>query len=112
VAGLKYSSAKKGSVITITVGGSLDATSAPGFEKKLADELAKKPKILVVSMENLEYIASAGMGTLINANEEMSKAGGELRLAALTTKVEKIIKMLGFANFFTMYPTVQKAQTE
>lgn len=112
MAALKYSSAKKGSVITVTIGGSLDAQTAPTFEKKLADEIAKKPKILVVAMDGLEYIASAGMGTLINANEQMSKSGGELRLAALTPKVEKIIKMLGFTNFFTIYPTVDKAEKD
>ncbi len=110
MAALKYASAKKGNVITITIGGSLDAQTAPTFEKKISDEIAKKPKIIVVSMEGLDYIASAGMGTLINANEQLSKAGGELRLAALTQKVEKIIKMLGFANFFTIYPTTEKAE--
>lgn len=110
--GLKYSSTKKGNCITVTVGGSLDAQTAPTFEKKIADEITKKPKVLVVSMEGLEYIASAGMGTLINANEKMIKNGGSLRLAACTPKVEKIIKMLGFSNFFAMYDSTAAAEKE
>ncbi|MFW5808599.1 MAG: STAS domain-containing protein [Spirochaetota bacterium] len=112
MAGLKYTSSKKGNVITVTIGGSLDAQTAPNFDRKISDEIAKKPKILVVSMEGLDYIASAGMGILINANELMAKAGGELRLASCTPKVEKIIKMLGFANFFTMYDSTEKAEKD
>lgn len=105
-----YSSAKKGNHTIITLGGALDAKNAPQFDKKLSDELLKKPSVVIISLKHVDYIASAGMGVLINCNEKLSKEKKDLRLCELSPKVEKIITMLGFTNFFAVYPTVEDAE--
>jgi len=105
-----YSSAKKGNCTVVTLGGALDAKSAPSLSKKLEDELQKKPSVVIISMKHVDYIASAGMGALINCNEKLSREKKDLRLCELSPKVEKIITMLGFTNFFAIYQTVDDAE--
>ncbi len=105
-----YSSAKKGNCTVIMLGGALDAKNAPAFDKKLNEELLKKPSVVVISLKHVDYIASAGMGVLINCNEKLSREKKDLRLCELSPKVEKIITMLGFTNFFAIYPSIEDAQ--
>ncbi len=92
---------KKFTVITIS--GTLDVKTAPGFHKKLKDEIAGNPGIFVINMKNLEYIASAGLGVLINANDLLNRSKGELRLCCMNTKVKDIMKLLGFLDLFKTY---------
>lgn len=110
MAALKYSSIKNGSTITIKIGGSLDAKTAPQLDKKLSDEREKNPDTIIISMADIDYIASAGMGTLVNCNELMNNNGKKLKLCDLSPKVLKIVKMLGFTNFFNIYPTLEEAE--
>jgi len=106
---LQYSSAKQGKVTVIAIGGSLDAETAPKFDTKIKSEIEKGAKYIVCNMERLNYIASAGLGVLISANEALTKKGGELRISSMNEKVLKIFKLLGFINLFKIFENDQKA---
>jgi len=106
---LQYSSSKHGDVTLIRVGGSLDAETSPKFDKKIAGEIQKGTKKIVFNLESLDYIASAGLGVLIGANENLSKSGGYIRLSSMNEKTRKIFKLLGFINLFEIYDNDDKA---
>ncbi len=105
----QYSSSKHGNVTLIRVGGSLDAETAPKFNKKLQGEITKGALKIVWNMENLDYIASAGLGVLISANEALLKKGGEIRLSSMNDKTKKVFKLLGFINLFKLYESDEEA---
>jgi anti-anti-sigma factor len=105
----QYSSSKHGSVTLITIGGSLDAETSPKLNAKIKGEIDKGAKKMVCNLEHLDYIASAGLGVLISANDILSKAGGEIRLSAMNEKIKKIFKLLGFINLFKIFENDQKA---
>mgnify|MGYP001544231261 CR=1 FL=1 len=97
---LQYSSSKHDDITLITISGSLDAETAPKFSKKLQGEIEKGSKKVLCNLENIEFIASAGLGVLISANQSLQKNGGEIRLAGLSDKITKIFKVMGFINLF------------
>jgi anti-sigma B factor antagonist len=105
----QYSSSKHGSVTLIHVGGSLDAETSPKFHAKIKGEIEKGARKIVCNLEHLDYIASAGLGVLISANEMLGKNGGEVRLSAMNEKIRKIFKLLGFINLFKIFEDDQKA---
>ncbi|TFH38029.1 MAG: anti-sigma factor antagonist [Chrysiogenales bacterium] len=106
---LQYSSSRHGNVMLIRIGGSLDAETAPKFDGKISGEINKGVKKIVCNMEKLDYIASAGLGVLIGANDMLGKQGGEIRLSAMNEKIRKIFKLLGFINLFKIFEDDQKA---
>ncbi|MCP4137357.1 MAG: STAS domain-containing protein [bacterium] len=106
---LRYSSSKQGKVMVINIGGNLDAETAPKFNEKLTGEIKKGAMKVLVNMENLEYIASAGLGVLISANETLKKKNGDIKISAMNDKIKKIFKLLGFTNLFKVYDTDEKA---
>jgi len=100
---LQYSSTRKGNILLIHVGGSLDLDTAPKLNKKLGDEIDRGAKKIVLNLAGVEYIASAGLGAIISNNSKLLKGGGEIRLSCLTDKVTKIITLLGFINLFKIF---------
>jgi len=109
MANLQYSVKRIDDVSIVSISGSLDAATAPTLDKKLQAELDKEPRLILVNMNSLEYIASAGLGALININEALTGRGSELRLCCLNDKVIKIFKLLGFLELFSIYKTEDEA---
>ncbi|MFB2877858.1 STAS domain-containing protein [Floridanema aerugineum] len=56
---------------TITLIGELDASTAPDFKAEIEKAAAKKVKSLVLMMEKLDYMASAGLRVLIYTKQKM-----------------------------------------
>jgi len=65
----------------------------------------------VVSCSGLAYIASAGLGALMGAIEEIRGNGGDLRLANLNETVRNIFEILGFNHLYRIYPSEVEAIT-
>ena len=66
-------------IAKITLTGELDAASAGGFRDRIAEAATQNPRALVLMMENLDYMASAGLRTLIFAKQKMGAGGRHLR---------------------------------
>ena len=91
---------RNGEALVIEVGGRLDATTAPELEKTI-DGIPADVKELVIDMEKLEYISSAGLRVLLAAHKKMNKAGS-LTLKNVCDEVMKVFEMTGFADILTI----------
>lgn len=63
--------AMAGNEARITLSGSLDALAAPRFKEIIEEAAASTPGRLVLFMEQLEFLASAGLRVLIFAKQKM-----------------------------------------
>ena len=89
-------------VLTIALSGHIDSTNAPEMEKEAAELRQQYPhKALVLDMENLEYISSAGLRVILR----LRKQEENLSLINVSSSVYEVLDMTGFAE---MMP-VQKA---
>jgi anti-anti-sigma factor len=55
----------------ITLAGELDASSAPQFQAELEKAAAQKPRRLILSVQDLSFMASAGIRMLVFAKQKM-----------------------------------------
>ena len=60
------------SVVAVT--GVVDMLTAPDLEKAIAEAAKSSPTAVVVDMSAVEFLASAGMGVLIAAQDELAPA--------------------------------------
>ena len=63
----------KEDVVEITLSGELDSASAPLFQTELDKAAALKPRRLVLMVQALEFMASAGIRMLIFAKQKMGR---------------------------------------
>ncbi len=65
------------------------------------------PPLLIVNLDQVKTLTMAGLRALISLRHE--REGTDLLLAGPSDSIQKIITLAGFANFFTIYPSVQTA---
>jgi len=82
-------------VAKIALTGELDASSAPVFKAEVEKAAELKAKRLVLLMQDLNYMASAGLRVLIFAKQKMGR-DVDLYLIAPQSSVAETIQMTGF----------------
>jgi anti-sigma B factor antagonist len=98
-----------GSVTVVGVNGSLDALTAPALTEFFSQQIQVSNQRLIADLSGLEYTSSAGLRVLLAAVKEARQQGGDLRLAAVTPQVTKVLAMSGFTNILKIFPDKQSA---
>ena len=84
----------------IEVAGRLDTTTAPALDKKINEE-TNDVKNLVLDLNGLEYISSAGLRVLLSAQKKMQKIG-TMTVKNVCPEVMEVFEMTGFADILTI----------
>ena len=82
-------------IAEITLTGELDASTAPLFKQQVEKALTENIQRLVLLMQDLEYMASAGLRVLIFAKQKLG-AAVEIYLIKPQAMVRDTIKKTGF----------------
>ena|SRR5579884_4078786 len=93
----------------VTVDGSLDALTAEQLHGAFSGAMASGGTQLVAAFGGLEYTSSAGLRVLLAAMREARRRGGDLRLAAVSAKVNRVLALSGFTSILKCYPDVDSA---
>jgi anti-sigma B factor antagonist len=89
--------------------GFINAHTVRGFDSAIQKAVSRQRFKIVVNCEGLTYIASAGLGAMMGAIEEIRGSGGDLRLAGLNETVHNIFEILGFNHLYRTYATEAEA---
>ena len=90
--------------------GRVDSAGASDLDRVLQGAIGAGHYKLVLDMAGVSYINSAGLRTLADILTKSRSNDGDLRLVALTPKVERVFKIIGFDKFFTLYDSVEEAR--
>jgi len=71
--------------------------------------LAKGQKKIVLNMDNVTYIDSAGLGTLVAAHHSAKQQGAGLRLCNLGSKFQEVLQVTKLLTVFDVYEDEGKA---
>lgn len=90
----------KGNKLTLSLEGRLDTTTAPELERVVEQELEGVTE-LVVDLEKLEYISSAGLRVLLAAHKKM-KGQGSMTVLHPNDIVKEVFNVTGFTDILTI----------
>ncbi len=96
-------------IVLIYPKGFINAHTVRLFEDELRRAFERRRYKVVVNCAQLAYIASAGLGAIMGAIEEIRRNGGDLRLTDLNEAVLNIFEILGFTRLYRIYPTEVEA---
>lgn len=98
-------------IAKIALSGELDASSAPSFKAEVENAATKGAKRLVLMMEDLDYMASAGLRVLIFAKQKMG-ATVDVFIVGAQEMVKDTIEKAGIHHGVVMLDTYDSTQIE
>ena len=90
----------EGSKLTLALEGRLDTTTAPELEETIKSSLEGVTD-LVLDLEKLEYISSAGLRVLLSTQKEMTRRGSMV-VTHVNEVVGEVFEITGFADILTI----------
>lgn len=93
----------------LRVEGELDALTSPELTRFFNTQAADTYLNVVLDLEGLSYSSSAGIRIFLGLARDARTRGGDLRIAAVQSQVEKIFKLSKFDKIVQIYPKVNQA---
>ena len=92
----------------IRLSGRIDATTAPGMEEELFFAIEEGTRAMIIDLDAVEYMSSAGLRVLLSVLKKMRSVGGEVRLSSLQPHVREVFEMTGFSRLFTICADIEE----
>lgn len=95
------------SILNLT--GFLDLHTVPKFEEAIQNLVNERRFQIIVNLNNLEYISSAGLGVFMGFIEDIRENQGDIKLSNLSERVFKVFDLLGFPALFEIFDKEEQA---
>jgi len=79
------------------------------MQEQLFGLIEEAVRHLVLDLSEVTTIDSFGVGVLMSAHRRMTKAGGVLKLAAVTPKLRSVMAITKVDTVVDLYPSVEEA---
>jgi anti-sigma B factor antagonist len=96
-------------VVLLYPRGFINAHTVRLFESEIQKALDRQRYKIVLNCAGLRYIASAGLGAIMGAIEEIRGNGGDIRITELNETVHNIFEILGFNHLYRVFPSEMEA---
>lgn len=93
----------------ITINGRLDSVEAPRLVQAFKAANQRGRYKIVVDMSQLEYMSSAGLRALGDAQHNNKRHHGEVLLVQVPGNIRDALEMVGFADYFHTFKDVNSA---
>jgi anti-sigma B factor antagonist len=80
----------------------LDASKVEDFIKLVSEEISKNKKNLI-DLSRVDFVDSAGLGSLLSCLKKAKSANGELKLFGLTKSVRSLFELMRMQKIFSIY---------
>lgn len=102
---------RKRNIGIIEVDSALTAATVDTFREQLASWQAVEPDVInyIINLEKVDFMDSAGLGTLIAVLKKVTERGGDLKVACLQKKPRMVFEITRAYKVFEIYDSVQEA---
>ncbi len=100
---------EKDEIAIISARGFIDTTTAPELEKKLEEQLALNKYKIIVDLENIDYVSSAGWGVFVSEIREIRENNGDLILVNMSPDVYDVYELMEFSSILKSFDSLDDA---
>jgi anti-anti-sigma factor len=112
---MEITECKSADIVTLSLAGKLDTTSAKAFEEKMLNLIESGDRRFVIDLAQLEYIGSAGLRVFVLAAKRLASGNGKLVLCGFAKTipyhtlnrprdpVREVFDVSGFSSMFSTY---------
>ena len=88
----------EGTVLNVLIDGRIDATNAEEFRDSISTDL-KRVKVLNLDFQNVDYISSVGIRSLLLLFKQMRRQDGRMEIININEQVREVLKLIGLMEF-------------
>ncbi len=92
-----------------SVKGSLDSNTSPEFETRIYAALESGQRKLILNLEDLEYISSAGIRVMLKTTKDLKRMDGNIVLCDLQDYVREVFDIAGFDGYLNIEKNLEAA---
>jgi anti-sigma B factor antagonist len=96
-------------ISVVKVKGRVDSDTAPQFDHALSGLLNDKRNKIVLHLQGVEFLSSAGLRVMVKALKDAQNSGGDVRLASVSEPIEVVLRTVGMLQMFKMFSTSEEA---
>ena len=89
-------------VYCLQLTGSLDQETYQNFEKTVNNLIKENIKQLMIDMQHVDYLSSAGIGALVAAKNIIEKKSANFSIINLQPKVKKVIEVMRLSQLLNV----------
>jgi len=86
--------------VIVKLKGDIDLTSSPEVRVAMREILSSKPKTVILDLEEVGYMDSSGVATLVEALQQIKKYDGQLTLKKLQPRVRSVFEIARLTEIF------------
>lgn len=99
----------QGDVTVLALFGRMDATTVSDFEDSWRSRIEEGENRIVVDLENLEYISSAGLRGILTLLKACKAKDGRLAFCRINDVVASVFKISGFLAMLSIHASRDEA---
>ena len=96
-------------ILIINVSGRIDGVNAQEFQKNLEEEIATSQNPVILDLENLSYISSAGLRSILLAAKILKSRNILFILCSLSAPIKEVFEIAGFDKIINVLESRSEA---
>ncbi len=105
---MEISSRQSYGILVVDMNGRLDSLAAGRAYDEMV-RIVKNHKQVLVNLEKLDFVTSAGLRVLLTAAKLMQAERGQFKLCSANAEVKQVLETCGFNSLISLYPTEAEA---
>jgi anti-sigma B factor antagonist len=106
---LKFNIIPQDKATMVEIFGEIDMYSSPEVRKVLLQLVDNKTAAIIINFQDVVYIDSSGIATLVEGLQEVEKYNGKFMLTNLSDKVMDVFELSRLDKVFDIYESLEEA---
>ena len=106
---MRVTSERRDGVLWLCVSGRINILNATQFEETVANAIEDDDRAVILDLENLVYISSAGLYAVLRIAKIMWQRDASFALCSLSDAVQLIFERIGFTKIIGIHSTRAEA---
>ncbi len=106
---MNIKASKAGSFVVFSLDGKLDSTTSGKLTEYLDKAISNGDVWIILDMEKVPFVSSAGIGAIMKALSDTSGASGDLRILKIQSDVKKVFSLVGFDTALKFFDNLERA---
>jgi len=90
-------------IITVLPVGPINTETSITLDKEIDKVLAKSVKVLVLDMEEVDFITSAGVGIIVKIKTSLKQKGCEFAMVNLQPQIKKVFEIIRLTSILDVF---------